>query len=214
MSVVLAIDTAVAVAAGIAVDGRIAAETTLTGDRNHVEQLTPVVSRLAVEAGLALTDVTEIVVGMGPGPFTGLRVGIVSAQVLASTLGVPLHRVCTLDALAAQWDDAPSEFVVVTDARRKEVYWAWYRDGARVAGPNVTAPGDVPELPAAGPGVTLCPHLSKATDALDQVRAGVLAGRGASLPDAGATPLYLRRPDATVPQHTKSVLVTTRWGRR
>lgn len=214
MSIVLAIDTAVAVAAGIAVDGRVAAATTLRGDRNHVEQLAPVVTRLAAECGVELSEVTDVIVGMGPGPFTGLRVGIVSAQVIAATLGVPLHRVCTLDALAAQWDDAPAEFVVVTDARRKEVYWARYRAGVRVEGPLVTAPSAVPNLAAAGPGVALCRQLTPATDSLGSVDAGALAVRGLGLPDVGPAPLYLRRPDAAVPKHTKSVLVTTRRGRR
>lgn len=214
MSIVLAIDTAVAVAAGIAVDGKVAAAVTLSGDRNHVEQLAPLVTRLAADCGVRLSAVTDVVVGMGPGPFTGLRVGIVSAQVIASTLGVPLHRVCTLDALALQWGDAPEEFVVVTDARRKEVYWARYRAGARVEGPVVTAPSAVPNLAAGGPGVGLCPQLTSTTDALRSVDAGTLALRGLELPDVGPAPLYLRRPDATVPKHTKSVLVTTRRGRR
>lgn len=207
--IVLAIDTAVAVAAGVAIDGVAAAATTLAGGRNHVEQLTPVVQGVVAAAGVSLRDVTAVVVGMGPGPFTGLRVGIVSAQVLANTLGVPLHHVCTLDALAAQWVDAPAEFVVVTDARRKEVYWARYRDGARVEGPVVTPPGEVPALPAAGPGVELCAHLTPAGEAL-AVDAGVLAVRGLGLPDVGPAPLYLRRPDATVSTRTKSVLVATR----
>ena len=68
----------------------------------HVEKLTPLIAACVESAGVRLADLEQIVVGLGPGPFTGLRVGIVSAQVLASVLGCALHGVCSLDVLAAQ----------------------------------------------------------------------------------------------------------------
>jgi tRNA threonylcarbamoyl adenosine modification protein YeaZ len=212
VNIVLGIDTATSVSVGVAVDGEVRATRTLEGSRNHVEQVQPTIDTVLAEAGLGLPDVTGVAVGMGPGPFTGLRVGIVTAEVLAEALRVPLRRVCTLDVLAAQWMDAPPEFVVVTDARRREVYWARYRDGARVDGPSVSPPADVPAIAAAGPGAGLCPQVVRVDGAPDAVSAGVLAARAEALPDAGPVPLYLRRPDATVSTKRKSVLVVP--GRR
>lgn len=212
MSIVLGIDTATSVSVGVAVDGRVRATRTLEGSRNHVEQVQPTIDAVLAEAGCALSDVTGVAVGMGPGPFTGLRVGIVTAEVLAEALRVPLRRVCTLDVLAAQWTDAPPEFVVVTDARRREVYWARYRDGSRIEGPHVTPPADVPAIPGAGPALDLCPQVVRVGGAPTAVSGGVLAARAETLPDAGPVPLYLRRPDATVSTKRKSVLVVP--GRR
>lgn len=207
MSIVLGIDTATAVSVGVSVDGVVAASTILAGGRNHVEQLQPTIDAVLAEVGVGYPQLDAVAVGMGPGPFTGLRVGIVSAEVLSEALGIPLRRVCTLDVLAAQWADAPREFVTVTDARRREVYWAHYRDGQRLAGPTVSAPGEVPALPAAGPGAHLCPQVIVGPDAPMAVSAGTLAARCTGLADAGSVPLYLRRPDATVPTTRKSVLV-------
>jgi len=149
------------------------------------------------------------VVGLGPGPFTGLRVGIATARVLASVVGVPLRGVCSLDVLAAQYaaHQPPGSFVVATDARRKEVYWARYdAAGVRLEGPEVSSPDGVPPLPTVGPGAQLY------SDRLDAVLGprvldpGVLAARGWQLADAGTEPLYLRRPDAALPTRRKSVL--------
>jgi tRNA threonylcarbamoyl adenosine modification protein YeaZ len=152
------------------------------------------------DAGLTLAEVDRIAVGVGPGPFTGLRVGVVAAVTLGEALGVPVRGVCSLDVLAHQANES-SDFVVATDARRKEWYWASYdADGNRVDGPFVTAPDQLPELPKVGP-VTGNPI------ALD---AGVLAAIADSLPDAGLEPLYLRRPDAEVLTARKSTLLPPR----
>ena len=147
--------------------------------------------------------------GLGPGPFTGLRVGVVTAQVLASVAKVPLRGVCSLDVLAAQFaDQSPAgEFVVATDARRREVYWAGYApDGRRTTGPAVSAPADVPRRPAVGPAVDLYPDQFLAAPGPRALDPGLLAVRGPGLPDCGREPLYLRRPDATEPTRRKSVL--------
>ncbi len=212
MSIVLGIDTATSVSVGAAVHGQVVATRTLDGVRNHVEQLQPTIDAVLKEAGLGYGDIEAVAVGMGPGPFTGLRVGVVTAEVLAEALGMPLLQACTLDVFAAQWDDAPSEFVVVTDARRREVYWARYIDGSRVEGPRVDAPDVVPPLPACGPGASLCPQVIASEGAPTIVDAGVLAANAGRLPDPGPVPLYLRRPDATVSTKRKSVLVVP--GRR
>ncbi len=208
MSIVVGIDTSTDVCAGVAIDGRVAASGTVADRRAHAEQLMPLVTRVLTEAGVALADVDAFVVGVGPGPFTGLRVGVVTAATLADVLGVGVRGVCSLDAVAAAWVEAPAEFVVVSDARRREVYWARYASGRRVEGPCVTAPDAVPALPLAGPGAGLVPAGEVAgPTALD---AGVLALRGADLADEGLEPLYLRRPDAEVATRVKSTLAPPR----
>ncbi|OLT04275.1 tRNA (adenosine(37)-N6)-threonylcarbamoyltransferase complex dimerization subunit type 1 TsaB, partial [Pseudonocardia sp. CNS-004] len=113
--------------------------------RKHAELLMPAVQAVCGDAATALRGIDAIVVGAGPGPFTGLRVGMVTAAALGDALGVPVHGVCSLDAIAV---DAAGEgpLLVVTDARRREVYWAGYdADGGRVDGPHVQAPAAVAE---------------------------------------------------------------------
>lgn len=211
-SVVLAIDTATDVRAGVARDGLVVARGVVPDRRAHAEQLLPLVQRVLATAGATPSELTGVVVGVGPGPFTGLRVGVAAAVTLAEALGVTVRGVCSLDVVALDWTvrgDAPADgFVVVADARRKEVYWAAYDGtGARVDGPFVTAPGDVPDLPLAGPGAALTGRDCAGPDAID---AGLMAASGARLVDAGLEPLYLRRPDAEVPTTRKSTLLQPR----
>lgn len=207
---VLAIDTATTVTVGLAAGATYLAGDVVADRMAQVEQLMPTVAKVIDSAGVTLGDVDDIVVGLGPGPFTGLRVGVVTAQILASTLSARLHGICSLDVIAAQHagdQRPPGEFVVATDARRRELYWARYRaDGSRLDGPAVGRPDQLPELPTVGPGAELYPGLTAVPGprALD---ARTLALRGPSLPAAGTTPLYLRRPDAAVPSRRKSVLL-------
>ncbi len=212
---VLGIDTATDVRAGVARDGSVVASDVFADRRAHAEQLLPLVQRVLAGAGATPSEVTGVVVGVGPGPFTGLRVGVAAAITLAEALGVPVRGVCSLDVVALDWadrGDAPAEgFVVVADARRKEVYWAGYDvAGARVAGPFVTSPGEVSDLPLAGPGATLTGRPCSGPDAID---AGRMAASGDRLVDAGLEPLYLRRPDAEVPTTRKSTLLQPRLAR-
>ncbi|MBP2416496.1 tRNA (adenosine(37)-N6)-threonylcarbamoyltransferase complex dimerization subunit type 1 TsaB [Microlunatus capsulatus] len=212
---VLALDTSTTVAVGLARGGEVLGTAGVADRRAHVEQLTPLVQRCLADAGLRPADVDQLVVGLGPGPFTGLRVGIVTAQVLASALRRPWRGVCSLDVLARQHvlehrdaDDVGRAFVVATDARRREVYWARYdADGTRVEGPRVSAPGEVPRLPVVGPAADLYPDLLDGVLGPRTLDAGVLAAHGPDLPDAGREPLYLRRPDAAEPTRRKSVLL-------
>jgi tRNA threonylcarbamoyl adenosine modification protein YeaZ len=211
-SVVLGIDTATDVRAGVARDGRLVSTDVVPDRRAHAEQLLPLVQRVLATAGVTPSEVTGVVVGVGPGPFTGLRVGVAAAITLAEALGVPVRGVCSLDVVALDWadrGDAPAEgFVVVADARRKEVYWAGYDGtGQRLDGPFVTAPGEVRDLPLAGPGATLTGRDCAGPDAID---AGLMAAAGHRLVDAGLEPLYLRRPDAEVPTSRKSTLLQPR----
>lgn len=188
--------------------------------RKHGELLMPAVLAACDRAGIALRDLAAIVVGAGPGPFTGLRVGLVTAAALGDALGVPVHGVCSLDAIAAEAVEAaggPGPLLVATDARRREVYWAAYdARGVRTTGPHVEAPAAVRErLPglgavaaagasAAGSGLPVLPPAAPGPAglvacAVDALRAGVRPGP--------VEPLYLRRPDAVEPGPRKPVTV-------
>lgn len=205
----LGIDTSTDVRVGLAGEGRVLAAGAVTDNRAHAEQLMPLVNATLADAGRTLADIGSIVVGVGPGPFTGLRVGVVTAQTLAFALGVGVRGVCSLDGVAAgHRAEATGEFLVVSDARRREVYWARYAaDGRRLEGPFVAPASDLPELPVIGPGAGLAGAAATPLDG------GVLALAGPDLPDAGLSPLYLRRPDAEVPTARKSTLLQPRLAR-
>ncbi len=203
--VVLAIDTATpAVTAGIVrIDGaspaniEVLAERITVDARAHAECLTPNVIAALADCGLTMVDLTGVVVGCGPGPFTGLRVGMATAAAYGHALGVPVHGVCSLDAIGGQ---TTGEVLVVTDARRREVYWARYHDGVRVDGPAVGAAADVPV--GAATAVAGSPEHAGLFD-LSRL-AGTCptsAGLVAAVADWDRepdplVPMYLRRPDA------------------
>jgi tRNA threonylcarbamoyl adenosine modification protein YeaZ len=185
-AVILAIDTATpAVTAGIVKLERIEvlAERVTVDARAHAEQLTPNVLGALADAGLTVSDLGAVVVGCGPGPFTGLRVGMATAAAYGHALDIPVHGVCSLDAIGI---DTSGDALVVTDARRREVYWARYRDGVRIDGPAVNAPADVP---GAGEALARPPVYPTASGL-------VRAVRDWSAEPAPLVPLYLRRPDA------------------
>lgn len=208
-SLSLGIDTATDVRVGLAVDGAVVASAAIADTRAHAEQLMLLVQRVLADAGRTVSDLTEVVVGIGPGPFTGLRVGVAAGHTLAAALGLPVRGVCSLDVVAAEWvrrGDAPEEFLIASDARRKEVYWARYDStGRRLDGPQVSAPSTLPALPLGGPGAHLVSATVAGPDAIDAGLLGAL-----NLPDAGLEPLYLRRPDAEVPTRVKSTLLQPR----
>lgn len=205
--IVLAIDTATSdlVAGLVEVGGQrsVIAES-VTPTRAHNERLVPTVSRLVADAGLSFSDIGAIVAGCGPGPFTGLRVGMATASAFGQALGVPVYGVVTHDAVA-QGVDAP--VLVVTDARRREVYWAKYSGGARVAGPAVNAPAEVDTSGVAV--ISVPPQLADQLPPTDGAAPTVtyLAPRPEGLvaaADLGSepgplVPHYLRRPDAVEP---------------
>jgi tRNA threonylcarbamoyl adenosine modification protein YeaZ len=186
--------------------------------RKHGELLLPGVLAACADAGVALQDVDAIVVGTGPGPFTGLRVGMVTAAALGDALGIPVHGVCSLDAIAAEALEAPAldgPLLVATDARRREVYWAAYdATGSRTSGPHVEAPAALvdrlPELgvtAAAGAcagGLNLLVVAPAAPGPAGLVACAVAALRTGARP-APLEPLYLRRPDAVAPGPRKPV---------
>ena len=171
MSKILAIDTSTS-RTSVAI---IEADSVLfSGFRDGATAHGPSLPALVQEA-LAISDIDEVVVGMGPGPFTGLRVGIAFAQSFALASEIPVRGVCSLDAIAAQVHE--SDFIIIVDARRKEVYWARYTDGTRVGEAAVNFPADVF-------GATIYADLFPDMVAL------------ANLPGNITEPIYLRRPDA------------------
>jgi tRNA threonylcarbamoyl adenosine modification protein YeaZ len=197
--IVLAIDTATpAVTAGIVrVGAEVLAERVTLDARAHAECLTPNVLAALADCGLTMEDLGGVVVGCGPGPFTGLRVGMATAAAYGHALDVPVHGVCTLDAIGGQTSGA---VLVVTDARRREVYWAHYRDGVRVDGPAVNAATDVPV--GAAQAVAGSPEHAALfdlplLDATYPTSAGLVAAVADwdREPDP-LVPMYLRRPDA------------------
>ncbi len=205
---VLALDTSTVVNVGLARGERVLATATVADQMAHVEQLMPLVAECVDAAGVRVADLGQLVVGLGPGPFTGLRVGVVTAQVLGYVLRIELRGVCSLDVLAAQFvGESAGEFLVATDARRREVYWARYSSlGVRLGEPRVSRPSDVPRLPVIGPAADLYADQLHAVPGPRSMDPAVLVTTGATLPDAGHEPLYLRHPDATELTRPKSVL--------
>ena len=138
----------------------------------------------ATEHGFAITELVtkalqvcpkpdQVVVGMGPGPFTGLRVGITFAHSFAMARKIPVIGVCSLDAIEIK----ESEYTVAIDARRKEIYWAKYKDGLRISGPAVSKPAEVDNFI-----IDQYPNLQKL----------VVLSTSQNITE----PMYLRRPDA------------------
>jgi tRNA threonylcarbamoyl adenosine modification protein YeaZ len=223
---VVGFDTATPAVSVAMHDGaRLAAEAFAVDARRHGELLAPMIAKVMADAGASRADLTAVAVGVGPGPYTGLRVGVVTARVLGSVLGIPVYGVCTLDVIAAAIPARPGrEFLVATDARRKEVYWARY-DGQRrrLEGPQVGAACSIPGaagLPVAGAGGELYPEAFgevigpayPQARTLCEIVAAQLADPDPD-PDSAiarpplltATPLYLRRPDAREPGPPKRV---------
>ena len=208
----LALDTSTPlVSVALHDDGRVLHAATSELPMKHGEQMAPMIAAALDAVGAIRQDVTAVATGVGPGPFTGLRVGIVTARTMGLALGIPVYGASSLDVLAIRAIDegAISEpFLATIDARRKELFWASYDEqGRRLGGPHVDRPLDLPSLPVIGAGPVLYPDS--------------LAGRpGPQTPDAATLaravaeervelfdpePIYLRRPDATVPGPPKKV---------
>jgi tRNA threonylcarbamoyl adenosine modification protein YeaZ len=191
--------------------------------RAHGELLAPSIRAVIAEAGITPPELRGIVAGLGPGPFTGLRVGLVTAAAMGQALGIPTYGVCSLDAIGALTSGV---VLVATDARRKEVYWAVYDKGARVTDPAVDRPASVAahlaergitpefavgegaakyqaELTVGGRplGVAAEPRFPT-PGALAELAADRIQAQTGSEP---LTPLYLRRPDAVEPGARKPV---------
>jgi len=205
--VLLAFDTATGSVTVALHDGtEVVAERRSDLHQKHGEQLAPLIQAVLTGAGLVRQDLTAIAVGVGPGPFTGLRVGLVTARTLGFVLEIPVYGVCTLDVLAVEAVDTGAvigDFVVATDARRKEVYLASYDDrGRRLAGPVVDRPAVLAsDAQVVGEGAVLYPEDFPTSVGPTRPSAGWLAHtvaeERAELSDP--EPMYLRRPDAVMP---------------
>jgi len=203
---VLAIDTSVGVSVAIL---RSNSEVTQSHTVDHGMQgelTAELISKVVSDSGLMIEEITDVVVGVGPGPFTGLRVGLVTAAVFAHAREIPIHGICSLDAIAF---DYAKPCIVVTDARRKELYWAQY-EGIRIGEPQVSKPEAIasqfPDAKFVGPGAQL--YSDFISGEAIELKAGSLAklfaSGGAQLVDV--SPMYLRKPDAVEPTTRKSVL--------
>jgi len=207
--VLLALDTATpAVTVAVADGDHVLAERSTVDARRHGELLAPSILAVLEDAGLTRLDLTAVAVGVGPGPFTGLRVGLVTARTFGAVLGLPVLGVCSLDVLAyAGAATGLDVFRVATDARRKEAYWADYAAGARVDGPHVDHPADVAyDGPVVGLGAQLYPEaFPDGREPLHPNAADLARHVAAGLPTLEPVPLYLRRPDAVEPGARKRV---------
>jgi tRNA threonylcarbamoyl adenosine modification protein YeaZ len=199
---------------------RVLAERTVTNAFGHAEHLMPMVTEVLAETGHTTKDLEAVVVGIGPGPFTGLRVGMVTAAALGDALDIPVHGVPSHDAVARAVADR-GDFLVVTDARRKEVYVTAYAESREPAdGPDIVAPARLAEWCAArgrapqwiaGAGAELAAGLGLPVHSPARPLSQGLVGCAARALLTGAvpgplTPLYLRRPDASEPHAPKPVL--------
>lgn len=223
MSTFLALDTSATASAAVTRDGTVVAHRATESQRNHSEVLAGFVTEVLAEAAVdpRQPDALDgIFVGVGPGPFTGLRAGIMTAQTLAHTWDIAVYGVLSLDGLAHRvaaeaFRIGAEEFVVATDARRKEVYWAHYDNIAgqpqRLHGPFVTDPQEVTKLPVYGAGAGLYPEALFAMtgftdavpDATDIAAYGELAlRRGRGLQPVEAQ--YLRGHDAKIPKNLRT----------
>jgi tRNA threonylcarbamoyl adenosine modification protein YeaZ len=206
---ILALDTATpTLVAGVArwtAEGvEVLAEEARPSGTRHAELLTPAIGAALSSAGVAMGAIEGVVVGLGPGPFTGLRVGVVTAAALGDARRLRVVGVCSLDAVGS------GERTVVTDARRREVYWARYdASGARVDGPGVARPEG---FAVPGPFVgdqAFADRLGAPVEEAVVTTVGLIRAAAPQLAEPASAgplaPLYLRRPDAVPPTSSKAV---------
>jgi tRNA threonylcarbamoyladenosine biosynthesis protein TsaB len=192
-------------------DARVLAQRVTVDARAHGELLAPAIEAVLADGGARPRDLAAVVAGVGPGPFTGLRVGLVTAAALADTLSIPAYGVGTLDALG--WATT-GRVLAATDARRKEIYWAVYEDGHPVTPPAVGKPADVvvDVERAVGDGARRYADVLTVpvTEPWYPPAEGLVALAAQRVRDKAPTepltPLYLRRPDAVEPGARKAVL--------
>jgi tRNA threonylcarbamoyl adenosine modification protein YeaZ len=202
----LGIDTSTPMVSVALVEDDLVARRDVMANNAHGEVLASLIDGVFRAAGRAVGELAVIGVGLGPGPFTGLRVGIVTAAAMSDAADVPAYGMCSLDTIVdPEADNEP--YAVMTDARRRQVYWAAYDGvGNRIEGPEITAPDELAE------------HLrdrvrriiGPATETVRWPDAARLAAHARTCLDQGRPPeplipLYLRRPDAREPGPPKKV---------
>jgi tRNA threonylcarbamoyladenosine biosynthesis protein TsaB len=218
--VLLAIDTSLGTAVAVVErDGVIVSQMVSTDPRGHAEVIGTLIERALAEASVTASDITQVAAGMGPGPFTGLRVGIAAARAFALGRGIPVVPVASHDAVALElllydalsggFQDAEDEsFAVVTDARRREFAYTVYRglddDGLpiRVAEPALSPRDDLDTLLAEKT------VIRRDAETIPAGMLGLVAARALAARRDVATSdaLYLRSPDVTMPHAPKNVI--------
>lgn len=203
----LAIDTSAGTSVACSWSDGIA-EANSSNSMSHAEVIGDLISQVIADSGQSVGSATGVVAGVGPGPFTGLRVGLAAASAFAVGRNIPLLPVVSHDAVAFEYAaDAISAFIVVTDARRKELYWSIYTGldanglPERVAGPGLAKPEDVPNQ-WEGQGLMRFDVTEVSAGALAEIAQRKLA---ADIPFEPFEPLYLRSPDVTMPTAPKRV---------
>jgi tRNA threonylcarbamoyl adenosine modification protein YeaZ len=204
----LAIDTSAGTTVAVLSMGSVLSELNYLEPMTHSERIGSAIEQVIRDAGIESKQISTVVAGIGPGPFTGLRVGLAAARYFAIGVNAQLVGVCSLDSIALDFyaeNPEAKNLLVTTDARRKEVFWASYsgvKEGIpiRTNGPSVNREEDIGTL------LDLSVHAS--TDL--GVRAGALGQIAFALglsPEGASkdiTPIYLREPDA-VPSKGKKV---------
>jgi len=197
---------------------RLVASRDVVAANQHGEVLAASIDEVLREGRTPVTELAAIGVGIGPGPFTGLRVGMITAAAMADALAIPAYGACSLDIVGVQHSSS-GPYVVVSDARRKQIYWAVYNEfGARVEGPDIGPPSDVAEhlhgrvTEVAGPASEL---VADAFNGCQVARPRYPDGQWlakyawwqqrADVATEPLTPMYLRRPDAREPGPPKKV---------
>ena len=206
--VILAIDTSAGTSVAVlSLDGEVLARRDTADTMRHAEVVGSAIAGALSDAGISSTDVTLVAGGVGPGPFTGLRVGLAAAVAFATGRDIPLLPTVSHDAIAREYYDehGPDAFAtglrVVTDARRKEVYWSEFSGFAngmpvRVAGPAVAKPDELTVAPV---------QIDATTVSAAALALVALAERAAGVSRA-FDPLYLRSPDVTLSAGPKRVV--------
>lgn len=195
----LAIDTSAGTAvAVVALDGRVIAERSTDDTRRHAEVIGPFLNEVLHAPGVSTAALTGVVTGIGPGPYTGLRVGIAAAHAVAIARGIPLLPVPSHDAVAlalVEGGIAAGRFAVVTDARRREVAVTVYAAGLPL--PTVVEPAHLVARIEWTPDEAVPAHEVLEIPAVPLAHVA-LARLAAGLPFAAPQPLYLRAPDVTL----------------
>lgn len=196
----LAIDTSAGTSVAVVDGARVLSQASDANTRGHAEHIGTLIQSVLAEANATPADITGVVSGMGPGPFTGLRVGIAAARAFAAGRGIPVHPVASHDAVAF---GRTTPTLVVTDARRREVAWTTYdADGATTDGPHLAHPEDLETVVEGYAGFERVD-----TAAISAASLGLIAERllAAGRPTGPEQPLYLRAPDVTMPGAPKRV---------
>lgn len=226
-SLTLCLDTSDGVAVALLRQGRPVAARRSSHHRRHVETLTPLILDCLQEASATAAQVAQVAVGTGPAPFTGLRVGLVTARTFAQARGIDVLGVSSLEAIAAGAGQDGAEVLVATDARRREIYWGRYRSTpegvATIAGPAVASAAAVAaeheDLITSGavlgravalypeelaPGADEATIRAAAAHVVDPAELGLLAlTRAQAGQEQPPRALYLRLPDVQTPQGRK-----------